>query len=104
MPGAREAAGKGELAFGTVDTWLMWQLTGGQIHVTDVSNAARTLMLNVNSNTWDDELLQILDLGREAEIAEQVFAGLLIDEPAGGVHAESVQRALQLLQPLDPHA
>ncbi|MBX3625742.1 MAG: glycerol kinase GlpK [Rhizobacter sp.] len=65
VPGAREAAQKGELAFGTIDTWLMWQLTGGQVHVTDVSNAARTLLLNVNTNTWDDELLGILGVPRE---------------------------------------
>ena len=65
VPGAREAAQKGELAFGTIDTWLMWQLTGGQAHVTDVSNAARTLLLNVNTNTWDDELLAILGVPRE---------------------------------------
>ena len=65
VPGAREAAKKGELAFGTVDTWLMWHLTGGQVHATDVSNASRTLMLNVHSNEWDDELLQILDVPRE---------------------------------------
>ncbi|WOB09178.1 glycerol kinase GlpK [Piscinibacter gummiphilus] len=65
VPGARESAQKGELAFGTIDTWLMWQLTGGQAHVTDVSNASRTLLLNVNTNTWDEELLQILGVPRE---------------------------------------
>ncbi len=65
VPGARAAAAKGELAFGTVDSWLMWHLTGGQVHATDVSNASRTLMLNVHSNTWDDELLKILDVPRE---------------------------------------
>jgi len=65
VPGARAAAAKGELAFGTVDTWLMWQLTGGQVHATDVTNASRTLMLDVHTNTWDDELLKILDVPRE---------------------------------------
>lgn len=60
VAGAREAAERGELAFGTVDTWLMWQLTGGKLHVTDVSNASRTLMLDVSRNAWDDELLKIL--------------------------------------------
>jgi glycerol kinase len=65
VPGARAAALKGELAFGTVDTWLMWHLTGGQLHATDVSNASRTLMLNVHKNEWDDELLKILDVPRE---------------------------------------
>jgi len=65
VPGAREAAKRGDLAFGTVDTWLMWHLTGGRIHATDVSNASRTLLLNVHTNTWDDDLLQLLDIPRE---------------------------------------
>ncbi len=65
VPGARTAAAKGELAFGTVDSWLMWHLTGGRVHATDVSNASRTLMLNVRKNEWDDELLKTLDIPRE---------------------------------------
>jgi glycerol kinase len=65
VPGARAAAQKGELAFGTVDAWLMWHLTGGQVHATDVSNASRTLLLNVRQNAWDDELLKTLDIPRE---------------------------------------
>ena len=60
VDGARAAAERGELAFGTVDTWLMWQLTGGAVHATDVSNAARTLMLDVHRNQWDEELLALL--------------------------------------------
>jgi glycerol kinase len=64
VEGARAAAARGELAFGTVDSWLMWHLTGGQVHATDVSNAARTLMLDVHTNTWSDELLAILDVPR----------------------------------------
>jgi glycerol kinase len=64
VPGARAAAQRGELAFGTVDSWLMWQLTGGQVHATDVSNASRTLLLNVHRNEWDDELLGLLDIPR----------------------------------------
>ena len=62
VAGARAAALAGELAFGTVDSWLMWQLTGGAVHATDVSNASRTLMLNVHTNTWDAELLKLLDV------------------------------------------
>ena len=62
---AREAAQRGELAFGTVDSWLLWQLTGGDVHATDVSNASRTLLLNVHTNQWDDELLGLLDIPRE---------------------------------------
>ena len=65
VPGARAAAQRGELAFGTVDTWLMWQLTGGEVHATDVTNASRTLLLDVHDNTWDDELLALLDVPRE---------------------------------------
>ena len=60
VAGARASALAGELAFGTIDSWLMWQLTGGAVHATDVSNASRTLMLNVHTNTWDEELLNIL--------------------------------------------
>ena len=62
VPGARVQAANGELAFGTVDSWLMWQLTGGAVHATDVSNAARTMLFNVHSNTWDAELMQALDI------------------------------------------
>ena len=65
VPGARAAAGRGELAFGTVDTWLMWQLTGGAVHASDVSNASRTMLLNVHENAWDDELLGLLEVPRE---------------------------------------
>ncbi|HET7794495.1 MAG TPA: glycerol kinase GlpK [Rhizobacter sp.] len=65
VPGARAVAAKGELAFGTVDSWLMWQLTDGQVHATDVSNASRTLMLDVHSNSWSDELLKVLNVPRE---------------------------------------
>ncbi|HEX3728888.1 MAG TPA: FGGY family carbohydrate kinase, partial [Opitutaceae bacterium] len=65
IPGARRRAGRGELAFGTVDTWLLWKLTGGQVHATDVSNASRTLLLNLRTGTWDDELLKLLRIPRE---------------------------------------
>jgi glycerol kinase len=65
VPGARAAAQRGELAFGTVDSWLMWHLTQGKVHATDVSNASRTLLLNVHTNQWDDELLALLDIPRE---------------------------------------
>jgi glycerol kinase len=65
VPGARRRAGRGELAFGTVDTWLLWQLTGGRVHATDVSNASRTLLLNLRTGDWDDELLRALRIPRE---------------------------------------
>ncbi len=60
VPQAREQAERGELAFGTIDSWLIWQLTHGEVHVTDVSNAARTMLFNVHENRWDDELLALL--------------------------------------------
>lgn len=62
VPGTRAAAERGELAFGTVDSWLIWQLTGGKVHVTDVSNASRTMLFNVRSNQWDADLLKALDI------------------------------------------
>ena len=65
VPGARRRAGRGELAFGTVDTWLLWQLTGGRVHATDVSNASRTLLLNLRTGDWDDELLRLLRIPPE---------------------------------------
>jgi glycerol kinase len=64
-PGARHAASRGELAFGTVDTWLAWQLAGGAVHATDVSNASRTMLFNIHGNEWDEELLAMLDIPRE---------------------------------------
>jgi glycerol kinase len=65
VPGARERARRGELAFGTVDTWLLWNLTGGALHVTDPSNASRTMLFNLHTLDWDDELLRVLDVPRE---------------------------------------
>ncbi|MCB1802871.1 MAG: glycerol kinase GlpK, partial [Gammaproteobacteria bacterium] len=62
VPGARASAEAGRLAFGTVDCFLLWRLTGGKSHVTDASNASRTLLYNIQSNSWDDELLRILDI------------------------------------------
>ena len=62
VAGARQSAENGELAFGTVDSWLLWCLTGGAVHATDVSNASRTMLFNVHSNQWDPELLQALDI------------------------------------------
>ncbi|MBS0615557.1 MAG: glycerol kinase GlpK [Verrucomicrobia bacterium] len=62
VPGAKERAKKGELAFGTVDTWLVWNLTKGAHHITDVTNASRTLLFNIHTLKWDEELLKILDI------------------------------------------
>ncbi|MBA3848777.1 MAG: glycerol kinase [Opitutus sp.] len=65
LPGARRRAERGELAFGTVDSWLLWKLTGGRVHATDASNASRTLLFNLRTGGWDDELLKILRIPRE---------------------------------------
>ncbi len=62
VPGARTRAQAGELLFGTIDSWLIWQLTGGQRHLTDVSNAARTMLMDVHHNAWDQDLLDRLDI------------------------------------------
>ena len=62
VPGAREKAEAGELRFGTVDSWLVWQLTRGEVHITDVSNASRTMLFNINTLEWDKELLELLDI------------------------------------------
>ncbi len=62
VPGAREKANAGKLRFGTVDSWLVWQLTRGEVHVTDVSNASRTMLFNINTLEWDKELLELLDV------------------------------------------
>ena len=62
VPGAREKATNGELCFGTVDTWLLWKLTNGKVHATDVSNASRTMLCNINTCEWDGELQKMLDV------------------------------------------
>lgn len=64
VEGARERAENGELLFGTVETWLIWKLTKGRVHVTDYSNASRTLLFNINTLTWDQEILDLLEIPR----------------------------------------
>ncbi len=64
IDGARERATRGELAFGTIDTWLVWNLTHGEAHVTDPSNASRTLLFDIRAGEWDDELLALFDVPR----------------------------------------
>jgi glycerol kinase len=64
VPGARERAQRGELAFGTVDSYLLWRLTGGAVHATDATNAARTLLFDIHKGAWDDDLLALLDIPR----------------------------------------
>ena len=65
VAGARERAEKGELLFGTVDTWLVWKLTGGKVHATDLTNASRTMLFNIDTMEWDEELLQLFNIPRQ---------------------------------------
>eukprot|EP01030_Chromulinospumella_sphaerica_P017306 gene17306-17130_t len=76
VPGARAQAANGELAFGTIDSWLIWQLTEGKVHVTDVSNASRTMLFNVHTNLWDEDLLAALDIPASLMPAVQPSASL----------------------------
>ncbi|MCX7223465.1 MAG: FGGY family carbohydrate kinase, partial [Burkholderiales bacterium] len=80
IPGARARAERGELAFGTIDTWLLWKLTAGKVHATDPSNASRTLLFNVHTLQWDDELLALFNIPR---------AVLPEVRPSGGVFGET---------------
>lgn len=79
VDGARAQAQRGELAFGTVDSWLLWKLTHGKQHATDVSNASRTLLFNIHTMDWDDELLELLDIPRS--LLPEVL-------PSSGVYGE----------------
>ncbi|MGG3519748.1 glycerol kinase GlpK [Bacillus pseudomycoides] len=78
VEGARERAERGELLFGTIDTWLVWKLSGGKAHVTDYSNASRTLMFNIHDLQWDDELLDMLEVPKsmlpEVRQSSEVYA------------------------------
>ena len=78
VKGAREKAENGDLLFGTIDTWLVWKLSGGEAHITDYSNASRTLMYNIHELKWDDELLELLDIPKailpEVKESSEVYA------------------------------
>ncbi len=80
VPGAKELAKAGDLAFGTVDTWLLWNLTGGRVHATDVSNASRTMLYDITRGAWDDELLKLF--GVPASVLPQVL-------PSSGVFGDT---------------
>jgi glycerol kinase len=92
VPGAREKANRGELAFGTIDSWLIWKLTDGKVHVTDQSNASRTMLLNIYTRSWDDELLKALNVPRsmlpEVKGSSEVYGestGTLAGVPIAGI-------------------
>lgn len=65
VPDAQRRAERGELAFGTIDSWLLWQLTGGRLHITDVTNASRTMLMNIHTRKWDPDLLELLNIPAE---------------------------------------
>ena len=95
VEGARELAAQGKLAFGTVDSWLVWKLTDGKVHVTDATNASRTLLYNIHEGSWDEELLEILGIPRQvlpevrscSEIYGETEYGVPIAGMAGDQHA-----------------
>jgi glycerol kinase len=93
VPGAREQADAGRLAFGTVDSWLVWKLTSGATHITDVSNASRTMLFNINTLSWDEELLSVMnvparmlpEVRSSSEVYGSVFTSLGADVPVAGI-------------------
>jgi glycerol kinase len=93
VPGAREKAERGELAFGTVDSWLIWKLTKGKVHVTDETNASRTMLFNIHTRDWDDELLSALHVPRSmlptakssSEVYGEAAVGTLEGLPIAGI-------------------
>ncbi len=89
VPGARKRGEAGELLFGTVDSWLLWNLTGGQQHKTDASNASRTLMFNIHSGAWDEELLEILHLP-VAMLPEVCDSSTMYGETADGLFSTRI--------------
>ncbi|KAF0219316.1 MAG: glycerol [Geobacteraceae bacterium] len=89
VPDARKRGEAGELAFGTVDSWLAWNLTGGRTHITDVSNASRTLLFNIHTGAWDDELLKILRIPA-AMLPEVVSSSKVYGETAGELFAARI--------------
>src|SRR4030043_1847967 len=88
VKGARDLAKKGQLAFGTVDSWLIWNLTGGKLHVTDVSNASRTMVFNIHTLKWDSELLKIFDI--PSGILPEVRSSSEIYGKTTGIFPESI--------------
>ncbi len=89
VPGARKKAENGELAFGTIDSWLVWNLTGGREHVTDVTNASRTMLYNINTLRWDDELLELMDIPRTM-LPEVKSSSEIVGETAANILAAKI--------------
>jgi glycerol kinase len=89
VPGARQKANEGKLAFGTIDSWLIWNLTGGKVHATDVTNASRTMIYNINSLTWDEELLQLFNIPASM-LPKVVSSSEVVGETAGQIFAAKI--------------
>lgn len=89
IPGAREKAAAGELAFGTIDSWLVWKLTAGKVHVTDVSNASRTMLYNIHTLEWDQELLELFNIPKNI-LPEVKSSSEVYGETAGAVLAAKI--------------
>jgi glycerol kinase len=109
VEGARAKAEKGQLAFGTVDTWIVWQLTKGKTHVTDVSNASRTMLYNIHTQEWDDELLRLFDIPKnilpEVKASSEIYGHtttlLATEVPIAGIVGDQ-QAALFGQMCIDP--
>jgi len=99
VKGARDMAKKGELAFGTVDSWLIWNLSGGKLHITDVTNASRTMLFNIHTLKWDDELLKIFDIPSsilpvvKSSSEQYCMASEVFDSPVPGAGIAGDQQA-----------
>ncbi|MDR6569819.1 glycerol kinase GlpK [Chitinophaga ginsengisegetis] len=89
VPGARERANEGKLAFGTVDSWLIWNLTHGAVHATDITNASRTMLFNIHTQAWDDELLAMLDIPASM-LPEVKQSSEVCGETASGIFAVQI--------------
>jgi glycerol kinase len=89
VPGARQKAEEGKLAFGTVDSWLIWNLTAGKVHATDVTNASRSMIYNINTLQWDDELLQLLNIP-SSMLPKVKSSSEIIGETAGQILAAKI--------------
>ena len=92
VPGARERAEKGELLFGTIETWLIWKLTGGKVHVTDYSNASRTMLFNIHELKWDEEILKLLDIP-SCMLPEPMPSSKVYGETAEGIFSGPIKIA-----------
>lgn len=104
VTGARERAEKGKLRFGNVDSWLVWRLTRGEVHCTDVTNASRTMLFNINTLQWDDDLLKLLDIPRsmmpEVKSSSEVYGHTKTtifahEVPIAGIARRPAERALR---------